>query len=720
MSHSAFNFDGGWFKQLFDSSPDPVWIIDGNRFVECNEVAISTIGYTSRAEFLNAHPSKLSPPRQPDGEDSFAKAERMMAIAKDKGLHRFEWMHTKADGAEFIAEVTLSAVQLVDRQVIYCVWRDVSEPKQAEAKLAESEERWKFALEGAGDGVWDWNIQTGEALYSSRWKEMLGFTASEIGNTSAEWTNRVHPDDMPDTMAAIQAHIDGRTASAVAEFRIRCKDGSWRWVLGRGMVVSRTPDGRALRLVGTNTDITERKQAQDALRDSEAFLSAILDSVFDQIAVIGHDGTIIRVNEHWRSFALENGVEAGKPAPHTDVGTNYLEVCQVGFGNLPDSGKNARDGIQAVLDGRLPIFSMEYPCHSPDQQRWFKMRATPLNRGRRGAVIAHTNITDIKQAEQALRDSEERLSLVLRGTQDGFWDWDLERDEIYYSPRWWHMLGYSEGELPADSALWRSLMHADDQERATQVLGAALANGTNSYDVEFRLLHKDGHYLNLISRAFILRDEKGKAIRISGANMDITERKQMEQQVRHLAFYDALTQLPNRRLLHDRLSRAMAASKRNNCYGAVMFLDLDNFKPINDTHGHGVGDALLIEAANRLKTCIRDIDTVARFGGDEFVVTLSDLNADEFEAASQAEIVAEKILSILSEPYRLSIRREGNPDDELIEHHCTVSIGVALFINHEASQDDLLKWADAAMYQAKVAGRNTIRFFDPAFPETEV
>lgn len=257
-------------------------------------------------------------------------------------------------------------------------------------------------------------------------------------------------------------------------------------------------------------------------------------------------------------------------------------------------------------------------------------------------MIAHTNITDIKQAEQALRDSEERLSLVLRGTQDGFWDWDLERDEVYYSPRWWHMLGYSEGELPADSALWRSLMHADDQERATQVLGAALANGTNSYDVEFRLLHKDGHYLNFISRGFILRDGNGKAIRISGANMDITERKQMEQQVRHLAFYDALTQLPNRRLLHDRLSRAMAASKRNNCYGAVMFLDLDNFKPINDTHGHGVGDALLIEAANRLKTCIRDIDTVARFGGDEFVVTLSDLNADEFEAASQAEIVAEK------------------------------------------------------------------------------
>ena len=155
----------------------------------------------------------------------------------------------------------------------------------------------------------------------------------------------------------------------------------------------------------------------------------------------------------------------------------------------------------------------------------------------------------------------------------------------------------------------------------------------------------------------------------------------------------------------------MAASKRSGCYGALMFLDLDNFKPLNDTHGHVVGDLLLIEVADRLKACVREMDTVARFGGDEFVVMLSDLNADKAESTLQAEIVAEKIRIRLAEPYLLTIRHEGKADST-VEHLCTVSIGVTLFLNHVADQDDILKWADAAMYQAKDAGRNSIRFHD--------
>lgn len=155
----------------------------------------------------------------------------------------------------------------------------------------------------------------------------------------------------------------------------------------------------------------------------------------------------------------------------------------------------------------------------------------------------------------------------------------------------------------------------------------------------------------------------------------------------------------------------MAASSRSGCYGALIFLDLDNFKPLNDTHGHAVGDLLLSEAGDRLTGCVRETDTVARFGGDEFVVILRDLTPDKAASISQARIVAEKIRSALSEPYRLPIRHEGQSDD-VIEHRCTASIGVSMFINHEASQDDILKWADKAMYQAKEAGRNSIWFYD--------
>ena len=178
-----------------------------------------------------------------------------------------------------------------------------------------------------------------------------------------------------------------------------------------------------------------------------------------------------------------------------------------------------------------------------------------------------------------------------------------------------------------------------------------------------------------------------------------------------LAFYDTLTKLPNRRLLSDRLDQAMSASQRNGLYSALMFLDLDNFKPLNDTHGHVVGDLLLIEAANRLKDSVRAMDTIARFGGDEFVVMLCELDADKSKSTAQAKLVAEKILASLSDPYLLTLMHDGQADT-VVEHRCTASIGVALFVNHEGSQDDIMGWADAAMYLAKKGGRNQIQFYD--------
>jgi diguanylate cyclase (GGDEF)-like protein/PAS domain S-box-containing protein len=204
--------------------------------------------------------------------------------------------------------------------------------------------------------------------------------------------------------------------------------------------------------------------------------------------------------------------------------------------------------------------------------------------------------------------------------------------------------------------------------------------------------------------------ENGKTLHLA-VTRDITERKQMEERIRQLAFYDPLTNLPNRRLLNDRLSQAMALSKRIGCYGALMFLDLDNFKPLNDTYGHAVGDLLLIETAIRLKKSIREIDTASRFGGDEFVIMLSELNADKTEATTQARVVAEKILAFLAEPYLLTTSLEGSESTAVV-HRCTVSIGVVVFSDHEGTADDILKQGDTAMYQAKERGRNQIAFWD--------
>src|SRR5450759_4449072 len=188
-----------------------------------------------------------------------------------------------------------------------------------------------------------------------------------------------------------------------------------------------------------------------------------------------------------------------------------------------------------------------------------------------------------------------------------------------------------------------------------------------------------------------------------GAHVDITERKAAEEEIENLAFYDPLTRLPNRRLLMDRLQHTLASSARSGRKGALLFIDLDNFKDINDTLGHNIGDLLLQQTAQRLESCLREVDTVARLGGDEFVVVLEGLSEHALEAAAQTKTVGEKILATLGQPYRLATH----------EYHSTSSIGATIFSDHGQSAEELLKQADIAMYQAKKAGRNTLRFFDP-------
>lgn len=284
---------------------------------------------------------------------------------------------------------------------------------------------------------------------------------------------------------------------------------------------------------------------------------------------------------------------------------------------------------------------------------------------------------------------------------------DLEGRRLYNSPSYARLFGDIEAMKGTDSF---AEIHPDDRERIKQVFRETVQSGTGlRTEYRFMLANGDIHYME--SCGGLIKNSNGQALRVVIVSHDITERKMVEQEINRLAFYDPLTQLPNRRLEEDRQEQAMAASKRSGRYGAVLFLDLDNFKPLNDKYGHGAGDLLLIEVAHRISSCVREIDTVARFGGDEFVVVLSELNEDKAESTTQARIVAEKIRAALAEPYLLTLKHEGEAVNT-VEHHCTSSIGVMLFIDHEASAGDILKWADIAMYQAKTAGRNQICFYD--------
>ena len=321
--------------------------------------------------------------------------------------------------------------------------------------------------------------------------------------------------------------------------------------------------------------------------------------------------------------------------------------------------------------------------------------------------IVLTDISERKQAEEALRERNEFFHLIAQNVADFIAVLDRDGRRLYNSPSYLQFFGGVK-ELKGSDSL--ADVHPDDRERVTRIFRETVQTGLG-HEIVYRLLIADGRVRDMESHGSVVKDSQGQVVRVVVVSHDITERKQLEDQVRQLAFHDALTKLPNRRLLYDRLSQSMAASARSGSHGAVMFLDMDNFKRLNDSHGHAVGDLLLIEVAERLKGCVREMDTVARFGGDEFVVMISELETDKEESIQEARGIAEKILSALSEPYQLIIRTAGKAE-LTVEHRCSVSIGVMLFIDHVASQGDILKWADRAMYQAKAAGRNAIRFFD--------
>ena len=315
------------------------------------------------------------------------------------------------------------------------------------------------------------------------------------------------------------------------------------------------------------------------------------------------------------------------------------------------------------------------------------------------------DITDRKNTEATLREQSDFFRLITENL-DGFVAvLDLDGVRVYNSPSYVRLLGKGN---PAGTSSFVEI-HPDDRERVVQAFHTTVATGIGQHlEYRFMLPHEKG-IREMESRSGVIRDSLGRVMNVAVVTFDITERKRNEAQVHDMAFNDVLTGLPNRRLLADRLRQTLAGSKRSGCYNAVIFLDLDNFKPINDLHGHAVGDLLLIEVAGRLKRLMREEDTVARIGGDEFVVILSTLSTDKAESVSLTQSIAEKICAAVSKPYVLVIQ-PGADLRATVEHHCTASIGVSLFVDHEAKPEDILRWADLAMYQAKEAGRNAIRF----------
>jgi diguanylate cyclase (GGDEF)-like protein/PAS domain S-box-containing protein len=332
--------------------------------------------------------------------------------------------------------------------------------------------------------------------------------------------------------------------------------------------------------------------------------------------------------------------------------------------------------------------------HRDGSYRYLESNAVPILddqgvlTGYRGA---DRDITARRRAEEALRESEERYALAVRGANDGLWDWDLKGGTIYYSPRWKTMLGYDEAEIGASPEEWFSRVYAADRPRFQANLGVCLEGLESNFQCEYRMVHKNGSHRWILSRGAVVCDAAGKACRLAGSQTDITARKLAEERLYHGAFHDELTGLANRALLLEHLEHAaQRAERKPESHFAVLFLDVDRFKLINDSLGHHVGDQLLMEAARRLQHCLRPADIVARLGGDEFVVLAGDLHG-----LPEATQVAERLQAELNRPFTLG-------GHEVIT---TASIGIALSEPGNCDPECLLRNADTAMYRAKALGK---------------
>lgn len=312
-------------------------------------------------------------------------------------------------------------------------------------------------------------------------------------------------------------------------------------------------------------------------------------------------------------------------------------------------------------------------------------------------AVAIFAIWDYRRLTRALRESEERWKFALEGAGDGVWDWNVQQDTVVFSKRYKEIAGYTDEDIAANEAAWRERIHPDDRKQVDQDIHAYLDGHTRHYYNEHRVLCRDGSVKWVLARGMIVsRTQDGKPLRMIGTHADITERKNMEERMRQMAHYDPLTELPNRTLITDRLQQAVAKARRDKKNMAVMFLDLDHFKPVNDNLGHDIGDLLLKQVARRLQSCIRASDTVARIGGDEFIVLLPSIEQEQ-----DATVVAKKMLQLLSQPFTVA--------EHVVSISC--SIGIAVYPEHGDDEKLLLINADIAMYHAKKAGRCDFQFF---------
>jgi diguanylate cyclase (GGDEF)-like protein/PAS domain S-box-containing protein len=688
------------YRTVFQTSVDGIAVsqMSDGKYVDANEAFLRLMGY-ERDEVIGHTSLELNLWVDPE-----VRQKMVAALHEHSTFRGMQTRYVRKNGEIIWIVVSATVIEIEGVPCILSVIQDISATKAAEQRLAEaanalqaSEQRYRTVFLMNSDAVDICHLEDGRFIdVNDAFVTCTGFKRDEaIGRTALELGIWANPGDRNQLLEIIRR--DGSCRNLEAQYLT--KDGSLRWGL---LSVSAVELDGVPCILSVTRDITEAKAteerltiAAEALRSSEERYRKVFESCFEGIIITRTDnGACIDVNQR---FLDSMGFERQEVIGHTPAELKFW------------MDESDRENLLQILrrDSMFKNYEARFRRKN-GQTLWAQLEASIIAiDGVACLFIAARDISDAKAAEErlaaateALRASEERYRATFQLSIDAI---NINRlsDGVFVdvNEAFLHFVGFEReeviGRTSQDLNFW-----VDPGVRQQMV--ETLSRGESCRDLEARFRRKNGEIVWGQASESILEIDGVSCI--LSVTRNISAAKAAEEQIRDLAFYDPLTHLPNRRLLMERLRQSLVASSRTNRKRALLFVDLDNFKTLNDTLGHKTGDLLLQEVGVRLAACIRESDTVARLGGDEFVVMLEDLSDIPEEAASQAELVGEKILAAIDQPFWLSSR----------ECLSTCSIGITVFGDKRENTDEVLQQADIAMYQAKTAGRNTMRFFAPA------
>ncbi len=653
-----------------------------------NAAGLHLLGYQDKSELLGKHMHSAIHHTYPNGTPYPAAECRLYAtLHSNENTHVTDEVFWRKDGSSFPVDYWSRPIALNDEPGAVVTFIDTTERKQAEQMLRTSESKLNFLL--AHSPVTIYTCQStppfAATYISPNIEQTLGYKPEQFVGHSEFWAQNIHPEDQQRIFEDLQQLFE--QGAFQHEYRFRTADGSYRWMHDELRLV-RNESSEATVIVGYWVDITERKEAEEMLHLHSNILQNMAEGVF---LVRANDGIIVFTNPRFEQmFGYGAGELLGKHVSVINAGDDKTakETAHTLFVTLEQSGTWVGEVHNLKKD------KTAFWCHA---------NVSNFVHPQFGLVwvSVHEDITQRKEAETALRNSEQQLRESQQFFQSlaqvspvGIYRTDAEGNCIFVNDKWSVIAGISEQQAKGKG--WINAIMPEDREKVFSEWTVAV-NRQKPFSLEYRFQRPGGKIIWVYGLATAIYDDTNKVSGYVGTITDISERKINEEHIHQLAFYDPLTGLPNRRLLQERLKHGIDVSHRSGDKMAVLMMDLDKFKAVNDSLGHAAGDELLKQVAKRITGRLREVDMVARLGGDEFVILMENIEHHEYVAR-----VAEDIIHTLTQPFTL------------FEKHVVqigASIGIAIHPQHGDDVEALMDHADTALYHAKYQGRGCFAYF---------